>query len=75
MKEAAFMASGENLELRDMAFLYDMKPLLVPYHDIFGGLLIWNNNKELEEYVQNKFNDIIIECVEMWEEMIWSAQA
>ncbi len=70
MKEAAFMASGENLELRDMAFLYDMKPLLVPYHDIFGGLLIWNNNKELEEYVQNKFNDIIIECVEMWEEMI-----
>ena len=70
MKEAAFMASGENLELRDMAFLYDMKPLLVPYHDIFGGLLLWSNNEELEGYIQYKFYDIITECIEMWEEMI-----
>jgi hypothetical protein len=70
MKEAAFMASGENLELRDLAFLYDMKPLLVPYHDIFGGLLLWSNNEELEGYIQDKFYDIITECIEMWEEMI-----
>lgn len=70
MKEATFMASGETLELRDLAFFYDMKPLLMPYHDVFGGLLFWNNNKELEEYVQDKFHDVIIECIEMWEEMI-----
>lgn len=70
MKEAAFIASGEPLELRDLAFLYDMKPLLVPYHDIFGGLLLWSNNKELKDYVQDGFQDIITECIEMWEDTI-----
>lgn len=70
MKEAAFMASGEPLELRDLAFLYDMKPLLTPYHDIFGGLLLWGNSKELMDCVEDDFKDIIVECIEIWEATI-----
>lgn len=72
MKEAVFTLSGASMQLRDLAFLHDMKPLLTHYHGYFGGLLIWNNNEDIRKYVQEKFYDIILENIRAWEDIVYA---
>lgn len=70
MQEAAFMATGDSLAVSHLAMFYDMKPLVVHYHHLFGGLLLGTGDVNFSTVLRNRYGHLMTELLEAWRELI-----
>lgn len=72
MREAVFMATGESMALHHLAMFYDMKPLVIHYHNLFGGLLLGIGDSLISKIILKEYEESIADMLDLWYELILS---